>query len=365
MSNPQTFYTTVNPNGHVLDLSNIFQPIGGATPGPSTGYITWVSGVGTDLSDIFAPNVGTFLSYDTGLQVNGTDLRYVFAPRPSSAFVTNGVVSTSTNYTFVTFTNTTSGSCAITFTTTNNVLVNYLLVGGGGSGGAGGSGLTAFGDQVTCGGGGEGGYVVNANFNALPNVPVTATVGAGGTCINYTPSNGGSTSITQNNNITVTAGGGHSGNNADFTNTTTNIPGGISNPLQAGGQGGNGGNLGISLSSSFDYPGTVASNYNTTYQNFTVDSVNLGTFSGSGGGGNELNSATSYTGQGGGGAGGYYYAPNPPPAPAFYPPVNGTNGGGGGGGSTSFISQTAAAFNQAGASGGNGIVILWFSNNIS
>lgn len=367
MSIVKTFYNITNPSGQSVDLIDVFQPINTATPGPVTGYTVNVNGSQTDLCQLFAPNQGPTISYNTGLQVNGTDLRYLFAPALPTKFTTSGMVTSSDSYTFVTFTNPNANNY-IYFTTFNNVNINFLIVGGGGSGGAGGGSLNRS-TQLTCGGGGQGADVVNSNTIFASFVNINVTVGAGGQCLvigenNFKPNNGASSSITQNN-ITFTAVGGNCGANADFSNQSTSTPGGTSSPLKAGGSGGNGRNRQLfvntpsGLIQGYNYDGSDASNYNTIYQNFTIDGVNLGTFSGSGSGGGPRRSGlpSYYKAQGSGGIGGYLDLQG---NTIF--PTNGTNGGGGGGAYTS--STTGNALNQAGGSGGNGVVILWFANNI-
>ena len=125
----------------------------------------------------------------------------------------------------------------------------------------------------------------------------------------------------------------------------------------------------------FSSPDYTAPTYLNTYSNYIVEGNNLGTFGGGGGcgviggGGMYLAVSASYftstpqPGQGSGGGGGYCTSGS------FTNPNPGTNGGGGGGGGSNVIAMTGstnqnAIYQSPGASGGQGVLILWFQNNI-
>ena len=348
---PPTNYICKNASGVYQDLSNIF--LAG-----NSGIITGFKSNKQDVGSMFSPALsgGPYINFLTNfIDINGYDLKYVFAPLPPFTVRGQSSVYYSTNYTFVTFTNPATNTGTITFNTSNPVSVNYLIVGGGGSGGAGGDQNSPI--YISFGGGGASGTILQGIVTVSPNTTCNISVGSGGVCNNpstgnYTPNNGTASFLTYSTG-TLTGGGGAYGKNGQFTQASS-TPGGTN----ADGNGGNG--YYANSPQLVYYNGSNASNYNTTYQNYIVDSYNLGTFGGGGGGGSQQ--STPYTGEGSGGNGGYYTGTS---TITYYTPDPGTNGGGGGGGSTSYISQQPYQLNQAGASGGNGVVILWFLTNIT
>ncbi len=113
-----------------------------------------------------------------------------------TAKATGGTITADVGYVYHTFTS--SG----TFTPTENLTVDYLVVAGGGGGGANGYGGT--------GGGGAGGYRSVTGASVTANTGITATIGAGGTASlgwPQTPTNGVDSSF---NSIT-SIGGGYGG----------------------------------------------------------------------------------------------------------------------------------------------------------
>jgi hypothetical protein len=297
-------------------------------------------------------------AYEASLAANGglytySILNFKYPTKP--IYNTTGSIYKSTNYTFITFNSTGN----IIFNTNNQVNVNYLIVGGGGSGGAGGwQQGTIFG-----GGGGASGSIVDSSVIVIPNFTCNIVVGSGGICTNpsqgnYIPNNGSSSSFNYSSGNTITATGGNHGSNGVYTQSQV-APGGI-NTLY--GNGGNGDYLNFG-DSEVRYAGSSASNYHPSYSNMTIDGYNLGTFGGGGSGG-RLFINPPYNPQGSGGSGGYTTYTTSQPT-VYYAPIAGTNGGGGGGASISSMNPAQNGLNQAGANGGNGVVILVFSNNIT
>jgi hypothetical protein len=248
-----------------------------------------------------------------------------------------------------------------TFTITQNILCDILIVGGGGGGGY----------SYVGGGGGGGGYVYLENVN-LPSGNYTVNVGAGGSLTTSGwGGNGGNSSITGMINYTAIGGGGGAGGSANGTIT------GIGNN---GGSGGGG---------SYRNLGGVSAAGGTSIQFSTYGYGNGGNgngygggsqYGGGGGGASGITNGTSPAGNnglsnsitgttiiyaGGGGAGNDFNIPSPggtggggagATGNGSFLAVAGTNGLGGGGG--------GARGNGTGPSavGGSGIVIIRYRN---
>ena len=75
MSNPTTNYICKNVSGVYQDLSGIFQPL---SLGTSITFNTNLNVNGVDLKNIFASLNGQPINFNTGYTVNGLDLRYIF-----------------------------------------------------------------------------------------------------------------------------------------------------------------------------------------------------------------------------------------------------------------------------------------------
>lgn len=353
MSNPTTNYTVAG-----VDLSNIFQPISLGMPIDfSTNFIVYGSG---DLCNIFSSlNGGTPITYNTGYSVGGTDLRNIFAPFQQFTATGNPTQSNSTSYTILTYDNITGGT--IKFNTINPVTVYYLIVGGGGSGGGGQIYVdlgTQYNPYILAGGsGGASGSILQSSVYINSGYECVISIGSGGTCIDngsgiYTPNNGANSSFTDSLGNIITADGGNSGLNGNNSlNPIYNL--GVLGGINASGNGGNGFYAqDITSPNNTNIPGTAAGGYDGySHANFTIDGINMGTFGGGGGGSGVL----PFYGQGNGGTGG---AQNTSA-------LNGLTGGGGGGGSYTYTNGSDVYKGLIGANGGDGVVILWFSNTIT
>ena len=370
MSAPNTGYICKDASGVYQDLSAIFQPLNGGAQAAKTGFDV----CGNDLNTIFAAASGTYIDFSTNYISNGLDLALIFAPISNIKYKTTGnpSITTSTNYTFLTFT----GNGTVTFLTQNSVSVNYLLVGGGGSGGAGGGNLNSNNNYVFGGGGGASGAILQDVVTVEQNYNCAITIGSGGVCTSsYTPNNGSSSCFQYSPSVVIDASGGNFGSNGSLTYPTSDqsVAGGASSY----GNGGNGDMYYFPYSGNwYSGVGCSATNYSEIYSNFSIDGVNLGTFGGGGGGGTifgtpggsgmvlDPSGLYCYAGQGSGSLGGSINNSN-----NYVLPIAAINGGGGGGGTiTSFPTkhtQQESNYYMAGSSGGDGVAILWFSNDIT
>jgi hypothetical protein len=302
----------------------------------------------------FTCTTGNFAQYSTAT---------LYGVKSTAAIVkaTGGTIYSDADYVYHLFTS--SG----TFTPTQNLTADYLVVAGGGAGGNGGEG----------GGGGAGGMrctVTGTGGNGSLESPLsltastayTVTVGAGGAPVSGNNGGNGSNSVF----ATITSTGGGGGGKEQATSTDGDG--------QAGGSGGGGGNRWI-------YNPTVGGAASPSGQGFAgggsaVDSDNAGAGGGgasqvgtdagnaiggkggdgrttlisgssatyAGGGGGGVRSAAGTRGLGGAGGGGAG-------AIGTTQPVAGTaNTGGGGGGANNNIPNDAK-------SGGSGIVIVRYS----
>jgi len=257
--------------------------------------------------------------------------------------------------TYVTHTFTSSG----TFTPTQSILADYLVVAGGGGGGSrfgggGGAGgfqtftlqsLTATNYSVTVGAGGAGGVATggaytggagqgtNGSNSQVSSSTASVGGGGGGAGDSQNGSNGGS-------------GGGGAGRFATSGGTATSGQG--SNGGAAAGnalgtdqfRGGGGGGAG-STGGAGSSPGTGGAGLSNSFSGSSV------TYAGGGGGGAGANTLGGVDGgAGGGGAGGAFNS-------AGTSGTANTGGGGGGGGYSSSITT-----NYVGGAGGSGIVII-------
>lgn len=248
--------------------------------------------------------------------------------------------------TYVVHTFNTSGS----FTPTQPILVDYLVVAGGGGGGSSG------------GGGGAGGYLTSIGGSTLSlavNTAFTVTVGAGGA---GGPGGYAATSGTNSIFSTVTATGGGAGCSDDFNIGAASggsggggglpfafPPGGAASPSgqgNAGGNGGPGGGPGDFSGGGGGGAGSVGSNGETNLggnggsglsSSITGTAVTL---AGGGGGACGVDGTPATGGSGGGGRGGKRNGQTPTAG------TSNTGGGGGSGGSV------------AGSTGGSGVVII-------
>ena len=219
------FYNTINTSYDDLrTVINAIQP--GDTPVTNTGYKVTISGVPTDLSQIFQPKI-TAATY------------YTITPSyyPTKE-VQNG------GYYYIGFSYYTAGATIKFNQNINNV--NVIVVGGGGCGRE----WSFFSGIIRSGGGGAGGGVARATFNAATNDTYSISVGQGGQVLGGgVVTSGLTTSFTSGSN-TITCTGGQAGIN-DGSGTAiggvgTVSPGGFFTSITAG----SGGNGGQSLTSS-------------------------------------------------------------------------------------------------------------------
>jgi len=269
-----------------------------------------------------------------------------------------------------------------TFTPTQNLTVDYLVVAGGGGGAgpsAGGGGGGAGGMRCTVDGTGGSGSL-ESPLSLSANTGYTVTVGAGGAGVTQsvysTTRNNGSNSVFST--ITSTGGGGGAGGNIAGANGGSggggnggyNTSGGTASPSGQGFNGGNGtGALyppGIERYGAGGGGGASAVGGNGSTSSTTEIAGNGGagratSITGSsvtyaGGGGGSVYNSTGTAGSGGSGGGGAGVKPT-----SGTNPISGTSGtantGGGGGGAGGYNGSTSAS----GGNGGSGVVIVRYA----
>ena len=236
--------------------------------------------------------------------------------------------------------------------------VEYLVVGGGG-----GSGGHALNDKGG-GGGGAGRMRTATGYAVTAGVPISVTVGdggtAGGTVDTESGTKGGNGQDSVFGTITSLGGGGGAGGWAGSGSNHNGSAGGSGGGATKGGTGGGatGGNVGgdaIGADGSAGGGGDTAAGTNATTQagaaggNGTASSISGAsvTYAGGGGGGAYVGSGGS-GGTGGGGAGGAENADGTAG-------IDGTGGGAGGAGG-------GANAARAGKIGGKGVVIIRYAN---
>jgi hypothetical protein len=277
---------------------------------------------------------------------------YGIASSAVGAKATGGIISSDSQYYYHTF------LASGTFTPTQSLTCDYLVVAGGGGGGGGSGGVGA-------GGGGAGGYKTSIGGSTLS---VTAqaysiAVGAGGNG-GAGGGNIGSNGSTSSFSTVSTTGGGGGGGYAPTTGIAGanggsggggGTAGGGSNPAggaKVTGEGNDGGLGGTGSAQPFRGGGgggagaagaasSVSGNGGVGLQN----SISGTALFYAGGGGAAGNTASGTGGTGGGGAGGIGGSGTPTPGTA--------NTGGGGGGN--------ASTTVAGGAGGSGIVIVRYA----
>jgi len=276
---------------------------------------------------------------------------YGIATAPTvAAKATGGTITSDVSYTYHTFTS--SG----TFTPSQALSCDYLVVAGGGGGG-----------YQRGGGGGAGGFRTSIGGSALS---VTAqaysiTVGAGGAGDTNASGAGVNGSDSIFSTITSIGGGGGGSNSGAAANGGSGGGGGL-NPSGAtfgtgtAGQGSNGGATNTTQNSAGcagggGGAGAVGSNGSTSVSGnggagtASLISGSSITYAGGGGGGSLEASTAGSGGAGGGGNGGV--------AALGTAGTANTGGGGGGGGQNS---NTGISY--AGGTGGSGIVIIRYAN---
>lgn len=353
------------PTGYIVgttDLSQIFQPLNGGTPGITTGFLVG----NTDLNQLFAPLNGVTHGITTGFLVfsgqTGQDLNQIFAPKQyvtvtnqDNLTYTSQIINGNIVYTFNVIEQVSSytsgstgwipGTATISFAgiTSSNV----ILIGGGGAGG------NCSNSSSASGGGGGGGGFYSAQLTGITG-NYYITVGSGGNKIfNFGPTkylSGQPTTIGNTSTTLLTAFGGSVGS---FPNGGLGGLGGTGGMSQIssfnGGTGGNGSeNIG---------PGTTGSNGFTAQTNYAYI---LG--GGGGGGGYSYNNSqfppNNNCGSGFGATsnlGGY---PGNTASQSDLNYANGVGYGAGGGGSVG-IGSNAYFLNGFGSAGA---IIIYFPN---
>jgi hypothetical protein len=277
------------------------------------------------------------------------------------AKATGGVITYDSNYIYHTFLS------SDTFTPTQNLTVDYLVVAGGGGGG------TAVVSQDTGGGGGAGGLrctvgatggggSLESALSLTASTNYTVTIGGGGGA-NTAGSNSVFGSITSTgggkgagNNSSANGGTGGSGGGGRGTGLNTGVTGGAGTANQ-GYAGGNGTDQGVTYGGGGGGgAGAVGSNGSSTVGGNGGNGVTTSisgtstTYGGGGGGG-----ASEYGGTGGNaGTGGTGGGGNGGKQTVGTAGTANTGGGGGGGGAKTGVTS-------AGSAGGSGIVIVRYA----
>jgi hypothetical protein len=259
-----------------------------------------------------AINSMTINTQSGNFSVGSTFSLYGIANTTAGAKATGGVITSDSDYFYHSF------YATGTFTPTQSLTADMLVVAGGGGGG----------DYV--GGGGGGGGLLSFTSQSLTATSYTCTVGAGGAAgSGYNSGTGALGTDSQFGALTLVKGGGGGGNYVNAGGGGTGIAG------TTGGSGGGGGG-GSSAGGAGGSP--------TTSQGFAGGAGRGGDFAGGGGGGAATvgtASPAAYTG----GAGGAGLASS----------INGTStyyGGGGGGASGVTLANAGAGGIGGGGTGG-------------
>ena len=323
-------------------------------------YIHFIGGINTTTNAItsvsFAPSgVRNFVEHSTATLYGVKN--YALSQIDAGAKARGGIVTSDANYWYHTFT--TSG----TFTPTQSLTADYLVIAGGAGGGTGNGG----------GGGGAGGFLYTSG-DSLTSTSYTVTVGAGGA-----GATDGNNSVFRSLTALKGARGGNSGNGgvggAGYASgggqgrDANPSPGGAGTAPQGYAGGGpaigtnsNGGGGGGGAGGT-GYPGKEDSSANngglggigiSTYSAFglatsTGENVS-GTYYYCGGGGGAAVTGNSLGGYGGGGRAATFSLSG---LPATSGPA-GSGGGGGGGGNTGNWSSVPG-------NGGSGAVIIRYA----
>ena len=303
------------------------------------------------------PQTGTWMQYSTATLYGVTSAGY-------GAKATGGIITSDANYYYHTF------LASGTFTPTQSLSCDVLVIAGGGSGGqvysgGGGAGglaqqtgrsVTATGYTVTIGAGGAGvaaGTTANGN-NGSNSVfdTITANGGGGGAgWVSNTGTNGlsggsgGGGSMGTTANTTTTGGTATQGNSGGATGYGNNGGAGARGTGSAYFGGGGGGAGAVGQAATFTAPGNGGNGLNTWSSWATTTGTGVNGYYAGGGGGAAEGGAQSSGGAGGGGAGNVYPSP--------LTTNNATaNTGSGGGGSVNTVTSGA---------GGSGIVIVRYA----
>jgi hypothetical protein len=409
MSNPQTYYITMNGSSEFQDLSGIFQPLSLGTQYPTaTGFQL---STGEDLNQIFADiTSGSPLGYDVNFKsvaAGNLDLSQIFAKyNPIIYTITNQsnmnvTLINYSGYTALIFENTTTptypnaatnATCNITFNTVKTI--NILVVGGG-SGGAGGYNDPSDITKTGSGGGAGGAGYIYTSFTNVTGSAYSIQVGGGGPGRKVTNAGTGAEAGLSGDNssfslVGLSLIGGYSqpGFSGSFTGSSYSGGGGGASTSSLNNTGGGGGGGGGGANDvAFLTNGSPNANPTAGHLNISFNAGNLGTAGGTtttsngGDGGNSYSNTISppflscgsiYYGNGGGGGsynngggkagftsgGNGYGAATSNGEDATYGLQLGNyyygNGGGGG--------ATIPSPDNYGGNGGNGVVMLWWLN---
>jgi hypothetical protein len=348
-------WSNTSPSVNILQIQNYANTTTFKTslgrPSNSNALVGAYAGLYRSTSAITSLNL---MNTDGASFTSGTTFTlYGIANANTGAKATGGVITYDSTYYYHTF------GASGTFTPTQSLTADYLVVAGGGGGGRGGG---------ISGGGGAGGFKTSIGGSALSltsGTSYTVTVGAGGPGgTNSTPGlDGVDGSNSVFDTITSTGGGGGGGGSGaqldaraggsgggGGENSGATGTGGAASPSGQGNAGGVGGAINPSTgrggggggAGAVGATGTASGNGGAGLSSsITGSSV---TYAGGGGGGS-YNTAVGAGGSGGGGAGG-------DPLILGVNAVAGTvNTGGGGGGNTG----------ADGAAGGSGVVVIRYA----
>jgi hypothetical protein len=347
-------YRSGNPKTYLTDSARVNNSTSAWTLGMITCYWSGTAAI----SSITVTNAGNWTQYSTATLYGVTSAAI-------GAKATGGIITQDANYMYHTFLS--SG----TFTPTQTISADYLVVAGGGGGG---------GQQ---GGGGGAGGVRAVTAQSLTAQAYTVTVGGGGNGGNWSTNSGVSSGSASTFNSYSASGGGYGGANGvsySGANGGSGGGGGINgavngngnsgsySPVEGyaggatasgdGGAGGGGaggaGTAKIASSGNGKDGGVGASSYNSIDFSSWLTVTNTGSNGKVGGGGGGGTSGGRTGGYGGTGGGGNGYNAGVGPVSSQNGLAN--TGGGAGGGSQG--NNTSAAY---GGNGGSGLVIIRYA----
>jgi hypothetical protein len=348
---------TTGPSIHILNLMNyantsVFKTVlhrqsgfWSANPGTAARVGLWRNT--NAITSVTLNNGGTNFAIGSTFSLYGIKAVPAWAAKATGGTITNDI-----SYTYHTFT--ASG----TFTPTELLSCDYLVVAGGGGGGEGGTGAASSGG----GGGGAGGYRTTVGTSGAGGSAESALSAASGVGLTVTVGGGGATNKGQGSNSvfsTITSlGGGGGGNQAAPTGATGGAGGGSANNVITGGlgtanqgrdggpnNGANGGGAGGGGASTAGLVNPV--NAGGAGGDGVTTIISGSSVAYAGGGGGSSYQAGSAGGAGGLGGGGKGQGNNGASV------AGSTNtGAGGGGGNSSGVSSA----------GGSGIVIIRYAN---
>lgn len=311
----------------------------------------WRSNSAINIITVFSPDFG---SGSTPFTAGSTFTIYGIAATSVGAKATGGTIYSDSSYYYHVF------GASGTFTPTQSISADVLVVAGGGSGG------------TYVGGGGGAGGVLLYSAQSLTATGYTCTVGGGGASIGAagntggSPSNGNVGTNSSFTGLTAAAGGGGGGGGSSLGTGGGNGGsggGGGGNNLAssfAGGTGSQGNNGGAGSSSASNYPGGGGGGAGAVGQNGITSGAQ-----GGGNGGIGTNAYSTWLSATGFGVDGYIAAGGGGDSFAGTAGVGGTGGGGNGSHSAGVAGRAntgsgggGAGSQQASGSGGSGVIIV-------